>query len=114
MVVYLWKRNHIYSQTALTWASLLSVAFSVVAAFGLVLATGVKFSGVVNFLAFLLLGLGVDDTFVIINAHRDTYNPVCPQHPSRCIFAYAMSCGKQSLTKYGTEMVLDLSIKEHM
>ena len=78
MVVYLWKRNHIYSQTALTWASLLSVAFSVVAAFGLVLATGVKFSGVVNFLAFLLLGLGVDDTFVSINAHRDTYNPSMP------------------------------------
>eukprot|EP00958_Prasinococcus_capsulatus_P002211 scaffold201_cov405-Prasinococcus_capsulatus_cf.AAC.35 len=75
MNIFLWRRNIIYSQTALTYASLVAVGLAVAAAFGLVLSTGTKFSGVVNFLAFLLLGLGVDDTFVIINAHRDTYHP---------------------------------------
>ena len=58
--------NRVHSRSSLGLVAVLSVGCAVVSAFGLLLACGVPFSLVVNSVVFVMLGLGVDDAFVIM------------------------------------------------
>jgi predicted RND superfamily exporter protein len=75
MIVYasiiLSRRNLVQSQAFMSLASILSIALSTAAAFGLVCLFK-EFSLVVQATLLLLLGLGIDDSFVIVNAFRLT------------------------------------------
>ena len=72
LVVYamavLHKSNAVESRSMLAVACVLGVVFSTAGAFGLVAALGVQFSFVVQAALLLLLGLGMDDCFVIVSA----------------------------------------------
>ena len=59
-------KNRVHSRSSLGLVAVLSVGCAVVSAFGLLLACGVPFSLVVNSVVFVMLGLGVDDAFVIM------------------------------------------------
>ena len=52
--------------------SLLSIAMALASAYGLASAFGAPFSQAVSMLPFLLLGIGVDDAFIIIGELRNT------------------------------------------
>lgn len=70
-VIVLTRRNLVSSHGALAVASMLAVGLSIAGSFGLTAALGVKFSLVINALIFLLAGLGMDDTFVLVSAFMD-------------------------------------------
>ena len=77
MVVFLYvqvmlgKFNIVETRPFLSMLGILAVQFSVVISYGLSSALGFKFGPVNNILPFLLLGLGIDDMFVIMQAHGE-------------------------------------------
>eukprot|EP00039_Didymoeca_costata_P017940 m.331449 g.331449 ORF g.331449 m.331449 type:complete len:920 (+) comp16731_c0_seq1:118-2877(+) len=70
-VVVMTRRNLIHSHGSLAIASCLAVGLSIGGAFGFTAGIGVKFSLVINAVIFLLFGLGIDDTFVLVSAFMD-------------------------------------------
>mmetsp|Transcript_1727 Transcript_1727/g.7525 ORF Transcript_1727/g.7525 Transcript_1727/m.7525 type:complete len:898 (-) Transcript_1727:418-3111(-) len=65
------SRSKLYSRSVLGLAAVFTVGCSVVSGFGLCFAIGIPFSLVVNSVIFVMLGLGVDDAFVILDALTD-------------------------------------------
>lgn len=70
--VVLFKNSPVFCKMHLASVSVISVIMSIVTAFGLGQLFGVKFNPVVQTLPFILLGLGMDDTFVIMGAYHST------------------------------------------
>lgn len=66
----LFKNNAAACKSHLATGSALSVVMSMIGAFGLAQALGVKLNLVVQTLPFILFGLGLDDTFVIMGAYH--------------------------------------------
>ncbi|GMH38046.1 hypothetical protein BSKO_05930 [Bryopsis sp. KO-2023] len=66
--VVLFRNSPVHIKSQLAIFSVFSVLFSIVTSFGLAVLI-VPFNPVVQTLPFLLLGLGVDDTFVIVGAY---------------------------------------------
>eukprot|EP00043_Microstomoeca_roanoka_P017557 m.183896 g.183896 ORF g.183896 m.183896 type:complete len:910 (+) comp16660_c0_seq15:210-2939(+) len=66
----LWRRNPIYSYASMAFVSIAGIGLAIVGMWGFGLIVGVEYALVVQGSFFLLLGLGVDDTFVIMGAHR--------------------------------------------
>lgn len=60
-----------YQKTHLTLASMLSIGMGIATCFGLLSGLGVKFNFVCQVLPFLLVGVGVDNTFVIVSNYFD-------------------------------------------
>jgi predicted RND superfamily exporter protein len=76
--VALSRNSAVHSHGTLALVSFLAVCTSILATFGLGLWFRIPFSSIVLTLAFLLLGLGTDDTFVLVAAFQ---NPdVCLSH----------------------------------
>lgn len=65
------KRSRVQSSTALSFAAVYSVVLALVAAVGVGSALGLKFNLVVPVMALLILGLGVDDSFVLMETLED-------------------------------------------
>eukprot|EP00239_Pterosperma_sp_CCMP1384_P005235 CAMPEP_0197859792 /NCGR_PEP_ID=MMETSP1438-20131217/34679_1 /TAXON_ID=1461541 /ORGANISM="Pterosperma sp., Strain CCMP1384" /LENGTH=896 /DNA_ID=CAMNT_0043476435 /DNA_START=219 /DNA_END=2909 /DNA_ORIENTATION=- len=86
-MVSLSRATCIQSHSHLALWSVLSVGLSIVSGFGITSAVGVKYNGVVNTLIFLLLGLGLDDTYVILTALSYTD----PSKPTEVRVAEALS-----------------------
>ena len=63
--------NKVHRKIGLALASVLSVMLSISACYGTSSALGFFFGPVHNVLPFLLLGLGIDDTFIIVNAYHN-------------------------------------------
>lgn len=59
-----------HSHGSLALVSFFSVVVAILATFGLGLWFGITFSRLILTLAFLLLGLGTDDTFVLVAAFQ--------------------------------------------
>eukprot|EP00746_Dinoflagellata_sp_MGD_P000639 gnl/MRDRNA2_/MRDRNA2_101146_c0_seq1.p1 gnl/MRDRNA2_/MRDRNA2_101146_c0~~gnl/MRDRNA2_/MRDRNA2_101146_c0_seq1.p1 ORF type:complete len:1048 (+),score=180.42 gnl/MRDRNA2_/MRDRNA2_101146_c0_seq1:333-3146(+) len=66
LVVNLGKRDRVHSMIALSFGELLCIAVAVQFAFGLGGFIGVKNNPLLNNIYFLILGLGVDDAFVLV------------------------------------------------
>lgn len=62
------KPNWVRSHGSLAAVSILSIILAVAASFGVVIGVGVKFNLVVQSLVLVLLGLGMDDAFVIVHS----------------------------------------------
>lgn len=69
-MLVLGRRNVVGSRSWLALAAVLAVGLAIGAGFGLASALGVDFALPVATVPFLLIGLGVDDAFVIMSAHR--------------------------------------------
>lgn len=98
--VVLSRRSWVHTHGALTFAAVASIGLAAVAAFGLVMAIGVKFNLVVSTLAFLLLALGVDDAYVIMAAYEHEEVRQLPQREriSQALKSAAASISVTSLT----------------
>lgn len=70
--IVLFKNSPVFSKTHLATGSIISIVMAIVSAFGLAQVFRVKFNLVVQTLPFILLGLGMDDTFVIMGAYDST------------------------------------------
>lgn len=70
--IVLFKNSPVFCKSHLASGSIISVVMAIVSAFGLAQLFGVKFNLVVQTLPFILLGLGMDDTFVIMGAYSST------------------------------------------
>lgn len=68
----LFQNNSVVCKSHLAPISILSIVMAVFTAFGIAVAVGVELNFVVKGLPFILLGLGIDDTFVIMGAYRST------------------------------------------
>eukprot|EP00049_Salpingoeca_infusionum_P009689 m.164687 g.164687 ORF g.164687 m.164687 type:complete len:937 (+) comp14407_c0_seq2:573-3383(+) len=73
LVVYaVWAlstRNYVYSYGSMAALSVVAIGFAIVGMLGLGQIFGIEYSFVVQAAFFLLMGLGVDDTFVILGSH---------------------------------------------
>lgn len=93
------QNNRVHSHMHLSVWSVVSVGLSIMVSFGLCNAFGVKFNNVVATLAFLLLGLGLDDTYVIMNnASRVNNDPESAHLPSDERMARALSRAGSAIT----------------
>lgn len=70
--IVLFKNSPVFCKAHLATGSIISVVMAIITSFGLAQVFGVKFNLVVQTLPFILLGLGVDDTFVIMGAYDST------------------------------------------
>lgn len=71
-ICVLYKNNSAACKSHLALISILSIVMAVVTAFGIAALAGVEINFVVKALPFILLGLGIDDTFVIMGAYHST------------------------------------------
>lgn len=65
------RRHAVHSASNLVFASLFCVVLAIAAGFGLCIWVGVTCSAPVVAVAFVVLGLGIDDTFVIMGCYRE-------------------------------------------
>eukprot|EP00210_Caulerpa_lentillifera_P002799 g2674.t1 len=68
--VVLFKNNCHAFKSHLSLVSVIGIGMALLSAFGLAQTFKIKFNSVVQILPFLILGLGIDDTFVIIGAYH--------------------------------------------
>ncbi|XP_046340750.2 patched domain-containing protein 3-like [Haliotis rufescens] len=61
------------SRTWASWAGVLAAGFGILSSFGLVSLCGVKFVNIVGVTPFLIIGIGVDDMFLLMSSWAETY-----------------------------------------
>eukprot|EP00045_Choanoeca_perplexa_P017392 m.252050 g.252050 ORF g.252050 m.252050 type:complete len:932 (-) comp17525_c0_seq6:1882-4677(-) len=66
-----WRRNWVYSYSSMALVAVGAVGFAILGMWGFGVLIGTTYSATVNVAFFLLMGLGADDAFVIMAAHRD-------------------------------------------
>jgi len=91
------SKNPVYSRARLGPYTVLVVGFSIITSFGIVIACGVKFNPVVSSVIFVLLGVGVDDSLVVIE-HMDKEGEKGTKPRLRIPTALAKAGGSISLT----------------
>jgi len=76
--VVLYKNSCLACKMHLSIVSVVGIGLAILSAFGMMQTFGVKFNPIVQVLPFLILGLGIDDTFVIVGAYQrlDSFLPV--------------------------------------
>ena len=71
-IIFLGSCSPIHCRVTVAFGGLLCVMISYVAGFGYCFEAGLKVAGVHNLMPFLLIGIGVDDMFVVCNAVDQT------------------------------------------
>ncbi|CAM9203139.1 unnamed protein product [Chrysoparadoxa australica] len=91
--------HRIESRISLALAGVLTIILAVVAAYGLIAATGVPFTSLNQIAPFVLLGIGVDDMFIIVAAFEAT-DPTLPveERMSRALGRCGLSVTYTSVT----------------
>ncbi|XP_046556189.1 patched domain-containing protein 3-like [Haliotis rubra] len=56
-----------------SWAGVMAAGFGIISSFGLVSFCGVKFVNIVGVTPFLIIGIGVDDMFLLMSSWAETY-----------------------------------------
>eukprot|EP00210_Caulerpa_lentillifera_P000448 g432.t1 len=90
---FLFRNSWIYCKSHMVIFGTLSVAMAVVSSFGLALGLGIKYNLVIQSVPFLLIGLGLDDTYIIIGA----LNKVSVNLPYQQRVAFAISSAGSSI-----------------
>jgi predicted RND superfamily exporter protein len=110
MIVYLAANlgecKRVESRILLSLVSVTSIALSIVSSFGLAWLLGFKYTPVHSVLPFVILGLGVDDSFVIVNCFdRTSPNDPIPKRLSDALANAAASITVTSLTDFVAFMI---------
>eukprot|EP00960_Hanusia_phi_P047419 758398-Hanusia_phi.AAC.1 len=71
--------DKVASKGCLSFCASLSICLAIGSSFGLMGYCGVRFNPVVAFVSFLLLGLGVDDSYVLVQAYHCTAESLPPE-----------------------------------
>ena len=94
-----WDQGCVGSRVGVTLAGIISIGMALASAYGLGSYFGLFFSPLMNVLPFLLLGVGVDDMFVIVNAYDNVEARVDPVERMGRTLRYAgMSVTVTSIT----------------
>jgi Niemann-Pick C1 protein len=64
-----WDEGCVGSRVSVTFAGVVAIGMAIASSYGLCSFMGLFYSPLMNVLPFLLLGVGVDDMFVIVNAY---------------------------------------------
>ena len=64
-----WDEGCVGSRVSITFAGIVAIGMAIASSYGLCSYFGLFYSPLMNVLPFLLLGVGVDDMFVIVNAY---------------------------------------------
>jgi hypothetical protein len=70
------RKNRVKSQGLLSFAAMTSVFMAVGSSFGLLALCGVEYNTAVGSLLLILMGVGVDDAFIILDSVNDSPLPV--------------------------------------
>jgi len=73
-VSVLWEANSVKSYGSMVFWSVVAITFALAATFGFCVGVGVPWNNQALVLVYLLLGLGIDDTFIIMNEYRNETN----------------------------------------
>ena len=68
VVLALFVRDRVFTRTSLAFCGIASVCLSISATFGFSVLIGIPFTSLSQILPFILLGIGVDDLFVLVRA----------------------------------------------
>ena len=90
-------RGRIFVRTTLGLLGLLSVALSISAGLGLSLLIGIPFTTVTQVLPFILLGVGVDDLFLLVQSLEEV-DATTPGLPLELRFRKTLNRGGMSIT----------------
>jgi hypothetical protein len=63
------KKHKVYSRSMLGVASLLTIGMSLCLSYGIVWLLGIPFTNIVQILPFMIMGVGLDDTFIITGTY---------------------------------------------
>ena len=74
-----WKYDPVHSRALLAVAGCVSVGLSIGFAYGFSTGVGLKLNPVINVLPFILIGIGVDDMFVLVAALESESSALDPQ-----------------------------------
>lgn len=69
VVLALFVRDRVFTRTSLAFCGIASVCLSISSTFGFSVLIGIPFTGLSTILPFILLGIGVDDLFVLVRPH---------------------------------------------
>lgn len=92
------RNSWVSSKATLAAGAVLSVLLAVMASFGLGSGMGMMYSTVIQLLVFLLLGLGIDDAFVIVQTHRQSRGATPREHVGETMSVAGASITITSLT----------------
>eukprot|EP00198_Chlamydomonas_reinhardtii_P012461 XP_001701798.1 sterol sensing 5-transmembrane protein [Chlamydomonas reinhardtii] len=90
----LWRNSWAYQKVHVALGSFLAIGMGIAADFGMLSGFGLKFNFVCQVLPFLLVGVGVDNTFVIVSNYFDQD----PDAPIEHRLGEAMALGGSSIT----------------
>ena len=99
MTLSKWSEGCNGARVGVTMCGIVSIGMAVASAYGLGAYFGIFYSPLMNVLPFLLLGIGVDDMFVIINAYDNAaYEPDPNERMARALRVAGMSITVTSFT----------------
>ena len=93
-----WNLGCVGSRVGVTFAGIVSIGMAIASAYGLCAYLGLFFSPLMNVLPFLLLGIGVDDMFVIVNAYDNEVSRDPVERMGQSLRSSGMSITVTSLT----------------
>jgi len=67
-----WKKHPVYSRSMLGCASLATIGMSLALSYGIVWCIGIPFTNIAQILPFMVMGVGLDDTFIVTGAYFRT------------------------------------------
>jgi len=70
--VVFWCHDKVKSRALLGLGAVFAVTLSIVSSYGLLFCIGISFSSVAQIMPFVLFGIGLDDSFVIMRIYRNT------------------------------------------
>ena len=99
MTLSKWSEGCNGARVGVTMCGIVSIGMAVASAYGLGAYFGIFYSPLMNVLPFLLLGIGVDDMFVIVNAYDNAaYEPDPNERMARALRVAGMSITVTSFT----------------
>ena len=97
-----WDEGCLGSRVAVTFSGIVAILLATGSAYGICSMFGLFYSPLMNVLPFLLLGVGVDDMFVVINAYdletRRDPGQTLPIRMGKCLASAGASIAVTSLT----------------
>ena len=93
-----WNLGCVGSRVGVTCAGIVSIGMAIASSYGLCAYFGLFFSPLMNVLPFLLLGIGVDDMFVIVNAYDNEVSRDPVERMAQSLRSSGMSITVTSLT----------------
>ena len=99
------QRDALHWRAGLAGTAVLSVVLATIAAFGLAAALGIEYNDNVNLAVFVILGVGIDDAFVIVGALDDIATDTSEAEESASTVVNTVATARTNATERVAERV---------